>query len=90
MAGAVSDPRYQELIGWLRARRLSLSMSQTQLGRMLGKPQQFVAKFESLERRLDVVEFIDVARALKLDNDDSLRRTLDEIPPAGPRPTPTV
>jgi hypothetical protein len=33
----------------------------------LGRPQSFVAKVENGERRLDVVEFIEVARAMNVD-----------------------
>lgn len=35
--------------------------------RSVGKRQQFVSKYESGERRLDVVEFVDAARALRID-----------------------
>jgi hypothetical protein len=37
------------------------------LARRLGRPQSFVSKYERGERRLDVVEFLDVARAMKID-----------------------
>jgi hypothetical protein len=33
----------------------------------LGRPQSFVAKYEGRERRLDVAEFVGVARALGAD-----------------------
>jgi transcriptional regulator with XRE-family HTH domain len=42
-------------------------LTQAQLASRLGRPQSFVSKFENGERRLDVVEFLDVARALKID-----------------------
>lgn len=32
--------------------------------RLLAKPQSFVSKYESGERRLDVVEFIQIAKVL--------------------------
>lgn len=32
---------------------------------MLGRPQSFVSKYEGGERRLDVIEFIEVCEALK-------------------------
>jgi transcriptional regulator with XRE-family HTH domain len=37
------------------------------LAKKLGRPQSFVSKFERGERRLDVPEFLDVARALGID-----------------------
>jgi hypothetical protein len=33
----------------------------------LGRPQSFVAKYEGGERRLDVIEFLEVARAVDSD-----------------------
>lgn len=33
----------------------------------LGRPQSFVSKYETGERRLDVIEFLEVADALTLD-----------------------
>ncbi|MDZ4791849.1 MAG: helix-turn-helix transcriptional regulator [Hyphomicrobiales bacterium] len=41
-------------------------MTQEQLAKRLGKPQSFVAKTEGGERRLDVVEFIDLVKAMKI------------------------
>ena len=32
-----------------------------------GRPQSFVSKYERGERRLDLIEFLEVARALSLD-----------------------
>ena len=40
----------------LRRARLDARMSQAQLASLLGKPQSFVSKVESGERRLDFVE----------------------------------
>jgi transcriptional regulator with XRE-family HTH domain len=39
-------------------------MRQTELAGRLGKPQSFIAKYETGERRLDVIELIAVLRAL--------------------------
>lgn len=43
------------------------SVTQTDLAQRLARPQSFISKFESGERRLDVVEFIEVAKALGID-----------------------
>lgn len=67
MAGGVHDKRYRLLIGRLRERRSALGLSQAALAKDLGQRQQFVSKYESGERRLDVIEFIDVASSLGLD-----------------------
>jgi transcriptional regulator with XRE-family HTH domain len=47
--------------------RKSAGLTQHALALRLKKPQSFVAKYEGGERRLDVVEFIVIARALGAD-----------------------
>jgi transcriptional regulator with XRE-family HTH domain len=37
------------------------------VARRLGRPQSFVSKYESGERRLDIVEFLEVAEAIGFD-----------------------
>ena len=37
------------------------------------KPQSFVAKFEGGERRLDIVEFVTIAKLLKADPASAIR-----------------
>ena len=51
----------------LVAARRERRITQQQLAERIGKPQSYVAKIEGAERRLDVVEFIALARALDLD-----------------------
>ncbi|WP_254907104.1 helix-turn-helix domain-containing protein [Acetobacter tropicalis] len=45
------------------------------LAERLGKPQSYVAKYETGERRIDVIEFLDVAAAIGMDT----RMLLDEL-----------
>ena len=47
--------------------RKAAGLTQHALALRLKKPQSFVAKYEGGERRLDVVEFIAIARALDAD-----------------------
>jgi transcriptional regulator with XRE-family HTH domain len=63
----IADPRYLALIGRLVGQRKALGLTQAALAARLGTHQQFVGRYEVGERRLDVVEFIDVALALNLD-----------------------
>lgn len=51
----------------LRAARLQSGLTQTQLAERLHRPQSFVAKYEGGERRLDVIEFIQVCDAIGVD-----------------------
>lgn len=67
MARGIHDARYKRLIETRAAARRGAGISQVELAKTLGKRQQFVSKYESGERRLDVVEFADIGRALGLD-----------------------
>ena len=67
MAKGIQDERYQAVVDALKAARKRLGLNQTVFGARLGQRQQFVSKYESGERRLDVIEFVDVAKALDLD-----------------------
>ncbi|CDZ85482.1 helix-turn-helix transcriptional regulator [Citrobacter koseri] len=61
MASVYSD-EYQRVINALKKARKERGITQAQLAEALGKPQSFIAKVESGERRLDVVEFVHLAR----------------------------
>lgn len=61
------DERYRSLIARLIDARKALGLSQEEVGARLNRHQQFVSRYETGERRLDVVEFVDVARALGCD-----------------------
>lgn len=54
----------------LIALRKSKGLTQTEVARRVSKAQSFVAKVETGERRLDVIEFIDLARALEIEPAD--------------------
>jgi transcriptional regulator with XRE-family HTH domain len=47
--------------------RHSSGFRQQALAKKLGRPQSFIAKYEGGERRIDLVEFIAIARALGAD-----------------------
>ena len=54
--------------------RKSAALTQVELSARLKRPQSFVSKYERGERRLDVVEFGEVARALGVDPVGLLRK----------------
>ena len=56
--------RFRQLL--IQARKDS-GLTQVELAERLGRPQSFVSKVERGERRLDVVEFLEVAHAIGLD-----------------------
>lgn len=50
------DPNYRRFLERLRAARLEAGLGQVEVAELLGKPQSFVSKCESGERRVDVIE----------------------------------
>jgi transcriptional regulator with XRE-family HTH domain len=66
----------------LVAARKEAGVTQVELAARLGKPQQFVSKVENGDRRVDVIEFVAIARALGLAPNDLFARVLRRLPKA--------
>jgi transcriptional regulator with XRE-family HTH domain len=64
MQKSIYTQQHQRLCELLIEARKAAGLTQVEVADRLGKPQSFVAKYEGGERRLDVVEFLAVARAL--------------------------
>ncbi len=67
MQKSLKSAEYARLIEILVAARHRSGIRQQALAKKLGRPQSFIAKYEGGERRIDVVEFIAIARALGAD-----------------------
>lgn len=52
----IYSEEYKKFLVKLRQAREGVGLTQKQVAKMLGKPQSFVSKSESGERRLDVTE----------------------------------
>jgi Helix-turn-helix. len=76
----IHDARYQTLLDLLLEARDNAGLTQKELANRLGRPQSFVSKTENAERRLDVIEFMDVCRGIGADPFELLRR-LDTLAP---------
>jgi transcriptional regulator with XRE-family HTH domain len=48
-------------------------VTQLELATRLGRPQSFISKIESGDRRLDVIEFLQITTALKVDPEPIIR-----------------
>ncbi|MCF6110266.1 MULTISPECIES: helix-turn-helix domain-containing protein [Mesorhizobium] len=66
MPKSLRSPRHR-FLGQLIFLRKAKGLTQEQVAEKLGRPQFFVAKYEGGERRLDVIEFLDVTAALDTD-----------------------
>lgn len=81
MTKSVFSNKYDQFRSHLVKARKAAGLTQAELAAKLFQPQSFVSKYERGERRLDVVEFLDVAQAIGIDPiklltqvDRSLRR----------------
>jgi len=67
MAKAKFSAAYDHLRSLLVKARESAGLRQEDVARRLKRPQSYVSKIELGERRLDVVEYIEFARAIEAD-----------------------
>jgi transcriptional regulator with XRE-family HTH domain len=74
MTASVFSPRYRKLRQLLTEARVERGLSQTALADRLNRPQTFVSKYERGERRLDLVEFLEIVDVLKSDAHEILRQ----------------
>jgi transcriptional regulator with XRE-family HTH domain len=77
MTQSVYTKRYQRFRELLVDARKAKGLSQMALADALGRVQTFVSKYERGERRLDLVEFLDVATALGIDPHKVIRQLTD-------------
>jgi len=80
MARSVFSQHYDVAISVLKAARLKADLHQTDLAARLGRPQSFISKIERRERRIDLVEFLILARAIGVDEIDLVRAVADKLP----------
>ncbi|HAW54578.1 MAG TPA: XRE family transcriptional regulator [Hyphomonas sp.] len=55
---------HRKLVQELRTARREAGLSQQQVAELLGVPQSYVAKIELGERRIDVIEFLQLVAAI--------------------------
>lgn len=56
MGKSLHNKEYKEILARLKQVRLEIGLSQKTVADKLGKPQSYISKIESGERRLDVAE----------------------------------
>jgi transcriptional regulator with XRE-family HTH domain len=76
MARSTHHPSYQTLLTLLRDLRERAGITQLALAESLGNTQTFISKIERGERRIDVVEFVEICDALGVDPVVSFREFL--------------
>lgn len=74
MKKALYEQSYTAFTDLLKEERKSAGLTQAKLAKKLRRPQSYVSKYERGDRRLDVIEFLEIARAIKFDPNELLQR----------------
>lgn len=74
MSKSLGSPRHKALIALLVEKREAAGLTQAELAEKLGEYQSFVARLESGQRRVDVVEFLELAEVLGFDVRGAMKR----------------
>jgi transcriptional regulator with XRE-family HTH domain len=67
---------YSVLTQCLVDARDAAGVNQIELAKRLGRPQSFVSKVERGDRRLDVIEFLQIAKALNVEPEPIIRSVM--------------
>tara|TARA_R100001244_G_scaffold6593_24_gene8164 strand:- start:37286 stop:37543 length:258 start_codon:yes stop_codon:yes gene_type:complete len=84
MTKSVFSDGYNELLALLVESRKAAGMTQVELAERLQRPQPFISYLERGERRVDVVEFIAIARAIGVSPAELFGRLLSKMPENNP------
>jgi transcriptional regulator with XRE-family HTH domain len=68
------EKQYQRFRNLLTEARKSAGLTQVEIAARLKQPQSYVSKYESGVRRLDVVEYMQVAKAIGFDPAELIRK----------------
>jgi predicted transcriptional regulator len=80
MSRTIHSSGQEELCRTLVEMRKTLGITQGELAVRLGCQQSLIARLESGERRLDVIEFIVIARSLEAEPADLLAKIERAVP----------
>ena len=65
--------------------RKEAGMNQRQLAATLGREQNYVARIETGQRRLDLIEWVQVLRALGVDPEKEITGIVRQVSPLAPK-----
>ena len=74
MSRTLRSYRHEALRAFIVENRKKARLTQAQVAKKLGRYQSFVATLEGGQRRVDVVELLDIAEAIGFDPREAIRR----------------
>lgn len=74
MVKVITTKQHKALVALIRKYRLDAGLRQADVARSLGEKQQWVAIVEAGQRRISVVEFIALAKAINFDPAKAIKK----------------
>ena len=71
--------KYEFLRSELKKARMEADLLQTELAKILKKPQSYISKVESGERELDIIEYLNYCNGLGLDPAKWLKKLVERF-----------
>ena len=65
-------------VTWLKNARQHQGLSMRAMAQLLGEPHSFIQKVETLERKLDVYEYVQYCDVLKIDPSEGIKKYLQK------------
>ncbi len=70
----IATKQHDFLVAFLRAQRKAAGLRQADVAKLLGEKQQWVALIEAGQRRITVIEFLALARAIGFDPAKAIKK----------------
>lgn len=72
MIKTIHDTKYESLIKWLVSIRKERGLTVRDIGILIGEHHQLVSRIETLQRKLNIYEYVQYCEALKVSPDKGL------------------
>ena len=79
MPRTLGSPRHKALRDFIIEKRKKSGLTQHEVSDKLRLPQSFIASIETGQRRVDVVELLDLAKAIGFDPEGGLEATFESL-----------
>ncbi len=76
MSRTFASPRHKALVAFLKKKRDDKGLTQAEVARRIRRYQSFVATLERGQKRIDVVELVEIAEAIGFDPHEAIRATM--------------
>ncbi|MDX1207498.1 helix-turn-helix domain-containing protein [Sinorhizobium medicae] len=70
---------HEALVALLIEKRKIAGLTQDDLAKAVGEHQSFIARLESGQRRIDVIEYVTLAQVIGFDPTEALKQLISEV-----------